>query len=171
MSIQGILRVLGIVFLTAAAVLAAAAAYVYQALDIRAVKDDLAGRRRGDPAVRRVGEKGGAARRTAGKSRSLAALARPRGPSRQSAPPASPLVFGEELAVEETRDLSPHGEAPAKKRACGRESVTPSNSSSAYVPADASLALEPTSVAGASSIEFCVTRKIIFADDDQTKEE
>lgn len=65
MSIQDILRILGVVLLVAAAVLAVAAAYTYRALDIRGVKDDLAGRRREAPSAnaaksrghRRVGEK------------------------------------------------------------------------------------------------------------------
>ncbi len=50
MSIQDILRIAGITLLTGAAVLAAAAAYACRALDIRGVKDDLAGRRRSDAA-------------------------------------------------------------------------------------------------------------------------
>lgn len=65
MSIQDILRILGVVFLAAAAALAVAAAYTYRALDIRGVKDDLAGRRREAPSAneaklrahRRSGEK------------------------------------------------------------------------------------------------------------------
>lgn len=48
MSVQNILRVAGIALVTVSAVLAAAAAYAYRALDIRGVKDDLAGRRRSD---------------------------------------------------------------------------------------------------------------------------
>lgn len=48
MSIQDILRVAGIALVTVSAVLAVAAAYAYRALDIRGVKDDLAGRRRSD---------------------------------------------------------------------------------------------------------------------------
>lgn len=65
MSIQDILRIMGVVLLVAAAVLAVAAAYTYRALDIRGVKDDLAGRRRETPSTggarprihRQVGEK------------------------------------------------------------------------------------------------------------------
>ncbi|WP_321972337.1 hypothetical protein [Paratractidigestivibacter sp.] len=51
MSIQEILRIVGIALLVAAAALAAAAAYTYRTLDIRGVKDDLAGKRRDNRAV------------------------------------------------------------------------------------------------------------------------
>ncbi len=69
MSVQDILRILGAVLLVAAAVLAVVAGRTYRALDIRGVKDDLAGRQKGarsangpgPRADRREGEKTGVA--------------------------------------------------------------------------------------------------------------
>ncbi len=69
MSVQDILRILGVVLLVAAAVLAVVAGRTYRALDIRGVKDDLAGRQKGarsangpgPRADRREGEKTGVA--------------------------------------------------------------------------------------------------------------
>ncbi len=69
MSVQDILRIFGAVLLVAAAVLAVVAGRTYRALDIRGVKDDLAGRQKGarsangpgPRADRREGEKTGVA--------------------------------------------------------------------------------------------------------------
>ncbi len=69
MSVQDILRILGVVLLVSAAVLAVVAGRTYRALDIRGVKDDLAGRQKGarsangpgPRADRREGEKTGVA--------------------------------------------------------------------------------------------------------------
>ncbi len=86
MSLQDALQIAGIVLLTAATALAAAAAYTYRALDIRGVKDDLAGRRREGPstkdakprinrqAAKRVGAASAAAGATTGDSKPPTAL-------------------------------------------------------------------------------------------------
>ena len=59
MSVQEALNIGGVVLLAAAAVLAATACYAYRALDIRGVKDDLAGRRRNDPVAGGIGNRAG----------------------------------------------------------------------------------------------------------------
>lgn len=90
MSIQDILRILGVVFLVAAAVLAVAAAHTYRALDIRGVKEDLAGRRREAPSANDAKLR---ARRRSGE-KAMAAPAKPASASLDKAPdspkPAAP---------------------------------------------------------------------------------
>lgn len=135
MSIQDILRTAGIMLMVIAALLAAAAAYIYRALDIRGVKDDLSGRRRSNsvsgskarPPRRSAASMGGASIGEPGSRSDDASVSPPTSPPKRTVPiQPSPDEFTEVLG-----------------RANGQ-------------PAPETPVPEP-------SVEFRITRKVIFA--------
>ncbi len=124
MSVQDILRILGAVLLVAAAVLAVVAGRTYRALDIRGVKDDLAGRQKGarsangpgPRADRREGEKTGVASAKAAGASDGSERPNPLPVARNVADAAGRLRFAQPRADEETDALTApdmaHGPAP-----------------------------------------------------------
>lgn len=160
MSVQESLRIAGAVLLVASAVFAAAAVYAFRALDIRGAKEDLAGRRRGEPAGHGVKGRGRACRREAGRASGLSLLVWFRGSSEQPSLFAPPSTSGLEGSDEATQDLSTRVGASVQGGVCGRGST---------------LVLEhvsrPTGTAEAPPIEFRITRRLIFAAGEQTIEE
>lgn len=147
MSIQDILRIVGLALLAGAAVLAGLAIYTYRVLDIRSVKDDLAGKRISDSASG-AKARGGRHQALGASDRAGEAVApRPSDPHGGGAvvsPPDTPgqPTPSQPLSDESTETFGQQGERPAPD---GRAPTPPQ--------------------------EFRIIRKIIFAAGEKAEEE